>query len=56
MSDRQRVPTAMALLAVLLATVLWAPDWALFAFLQVFIAVALWEFYNLARRRRLRPP
>ncbi len=55
MSDRQRVPTAVALLAVLLSLVVWAPAWVLFVFLQIFIAVALWELYNLARRRRLRP-
>jgi phosphatidate cytidylyltransferase len=55
LSDRQRVPTAAALIAVLLVIVVWTPAWGLFAFLQVFIGVALWEFYNLARRRRLRP-
>lgn len=55
MSDRQRVPTAVVLLAILLAIVVWAPAWTLFVFLQIFVLAALWEFYNLARRRRLRP-
>ncbi|MDD8027250.1 MAG: phosphatidate cytidylyltransferase [Acidobacteriota bacterium] len=55
MSDSQRVPTAIGLLAALLSVIVWAPAWSFFALIQVFIAIALWEFYNLARRRRLRP-
>ena len=55
MSDRQRTPTAAALLALLFVLVEWAPAWLFFLVLQAVIAVALWEFYNLARRRRWRP-
>ncbi|MCX6561640.1 MAG: phosphatidate cytidylyltransferase [Candidatus Aminicenantes bacterium] len=55
MSDRQRTPTALFLLAILLSVVQWAPAWGFFAAVQFFILAALWEFYNLARRRRLRP-
>ena len=55
MSDRQRTPTAIVLLTFLFVLVQWGPDWAFFAVLQAVIAAALWEFYNLARRRRWRP-
>lgn len=55
MNDRQRVPTALFLLAILLSVVQWAPAWGFFILLQLLITAALWEFYNLARRRRLRP-
>jgi phosphatidate cytidylyltransferase len=55
MSDRQRTPTAVVLLAFLFVLVQWGPHWAFFLVLQGFIAAALWEFYNLARRRRWRP-
>ncbi len=55
MSDRQRTPTAIILLALLFLLVQWGPDWAFFLVVQAFIAAALWEFYNLARRRRWRP-
>ncbi len=55
MSDRERIPTAVILLAILLAVVQWAPAWGFFVLIQMLIVAALWEFYNLARRRRLRP-
>lgn len=55
MSDRQRTPTAIILLALLFLLVQWGPDWAFFLVVQAVIAAALWEFYNLARRRRWRP-
>ncbi|MGD0783495.1 MAG: phosphatidate cytidylyltransferase [Candidatus Aminicenantales bacterium] len=55
MSDRQRTPTAVVLLSLLFVLVQWGPDWAFFAVVQAVIAAALWEFYNLARRRRWRP-
>jgi phosphatidate cytidylyltransferase len=55
MSDRQRTPTAIVLLTFLFVLVQWGPDWAFFVVLQAVIAAALWEFYNLARRRRWRP-
>ncbi len=55
MSLRQRAPTAIILLAVLLVLIQWAPAWAFFAAIQAAMIAALWEFYNLARRRRWRP-
>jgi phosphatidate cytidylyltransferase len=55
MSDRQRTPTALVLLTLLFVLVQWGPDWAFWGVLQAVIGAALWEFYNLARRRRWRP-
>lgn len=55
MSDLQRGPTAVVLLAGLLIVVQWGSVLSFFILLQVIIAAALWEFYNLARRRRWRP-
>lgn len=55
MSDRQRVPTAVVLLAGLFIIVQWGSVLSFFILLQAIIAAALWEFYNLARRRRWRP-
>jgi phosphatidate cytidylyltransferase len=55
MSDLQRGPTAVVLLAGLFVIVQWGSVLSFFILLQVLAAAALWEFYNLARRRRWRP-
>jgi phosphatidate cytidylyltransferase len=55
MSIRKRFPTAMILLAVLFVLIQWAPLAVFFFFLQAVIIVSLIEFYNLARKKKLRP-
>ena len=55
MSLLQRTPTALVLLALLFAAVQLAPPAVFFLVLQGGVALALVEFYNLARRRKLQP-
>jgi len=54
MSLRRRLPTAVILLAVLLAVIQWASPLVFFAVLQLFVVAGLLEFYGLARRRKVR--
>ncbi len=55
MSLVQRTPTAIVLLALLFAAIQWAPPTVFFLVLQGVVVLALVEFYNLARRKRLQP-
>jgi phosphatidate cytidylyltransferase len=55
MSLRQRFPTAMILLSLLVVVVQWASNGLFFLVLQAVIVAALVEFYGLARRRKLEP-
>ncbi|MBM3311556.1 MAG: hypothetical protein FJY80_08620, partial [Candidatus Aminicenantes bacterium] len=54
MSLKRRLPTAVVLLALIVAVVQWAPPAVFFGLLQVFVIAGLLEFYNLARRRKVR--
>jgi phosphatidate cytidylyltransferase len=55
MEIRKRLATAAVLLAVLVSVVEFAPEWVLFAVLQVVVAACLLEFYALAAKKRLFP-
>jgi phosphatidate cytidylyltransferase len=55
MNARQRLPTALALIAAVMALVSWAPAWLLAAVIELIVLAALLEFYGLARRSKLRP-
>src|SRR4030042_3882167 len=51
----KRTLTAFVLLAGVFAVIQYAPDIVFFLLLQVFVLGALWEFYSLAARKKLRP-
>jgi len=53
MSLRRRLPTAVILMAALVAALEWAPPLAFFALLQIFVLAGLLEFYGLAKRRKI---
>lgn len=55
MSLARRTLTAVPLLAVLVAVVQFAPPWAMFLLLQVFVLGALVELFTLLERRGLKP-
>ena len=55
MSLARRTMTALPLLAVLVAVVQFAPPWAMFLLLQVFVLGSLIELFTLLERRGLRP-
>lgn len=55
MSLRKRLPTAVVLIALLFVIIQYAPKIVLYIFQQAFIVGALVEFYNLAKRKGLRP-
>ncbi|MBN2199583.1 MAG: phosphatidate cytidylyltransferase [Candidatus Aminicenantes bacterium] len=55
LNAHKRLPTALILIAAVVALVQWAPHWLLAAVIQFLILGALWEFYGLARKKRLRP-
>jgi phosphatidate cytidylyltransferase len=55
MSFRQRTSTAVVLLGLLFILVQFAPPWAFFIVVQVFVLAALLELYGLARRKKLEP-
>jgi phosphatidate cytidylyltransferase len=55
MSLQKRAPTAIVLLALLFGVVQWAPPFVFVLVIQAVVVLALVEFYNLARRRGLRP-
>jgi len=55
LNAHKRLPTALILIAAVVAVVHWAPDWLLAAVIQLLILGALMEFYGLARKKRLQP-
>ena len=55
MSLRKRLSTALVLLAILFVVIQWTSSLVFFLLLQVFIVVALLEFYGLARRKKMFP-
>ena len=55
MSLRKRTSTAFVLLALVIVCIQYAPDLVFFIVIQVLILVSLWEFYNLASRRKHAP-
>jgi phosphatidate cytidylyltransferase len=55
MSLRKRTTTALVLLAVIFFCIQYASDLLFFIVLQGLILAALWEFYNLAARRKHAP-
>jgi len=55
MSLRRRFPTALILLALLFVVIQWASRLVYFLVLQVFIILALLEFYGLANRKKMSP-
>ncbi|MGB8953432.1 MAG: phosphatidate cytidylyltransferase [Candidatus Aminicenantales bacterium] len=55
MSLRKRFPTALILLALLFSVIQWTSPLVFFLLLQAFILVALVEFYNIARKKKLYP-
>jgi phosphatidate cytidylyltransferase len=55
MSFRKRLPTALILLGLLFLVIQWTSRLVFFLFLQIFIIVALLEFYGLVRRKKMFP-
>ncbi|OGD27438.1 MAG: hypothetical protein A2Y56_02565 [Candidatus Aminicenantes bacterium RBG_13_63_10] len=55
MNAHKRLPTALVLIAAIIALLHGAPPWLLAGVIQLFILGALLEFYGLARKRRLQP-
>jgi phosphatidate cytidylyltransferase len=51
----KRLPTALVVLAAVVALIHFSADWLLAAVLNILILVALFEFYGLARRKKLYP-
>ena len=51
----KRLPTALAVLAAVVALVHFAAHWLLAVVLNLLILVALFEFYGLARKKKLYP-
>ena len=51
----KRLPTALVVLAAVVALIHFAADWLLAAVLNFLILVALLEFYGLARKKKLYP-
>lgn len=55
MNIAKRFLTALVLLSLVFAVLLYGRPWVMFLFLQLVIMGGLIEFYNLARRRKLHP-
>lgn len=55
LNAHKRLPTALALIAAVVAFVHWAPAWLLAVLIELIVLASLLEFYGLARRGRLRP-
>ncbi len=55
MSLKQRTPTAIFLILLVLTIVQWAPRLVFFLFLQLIIFASLLEYFGLVRKRHLRP-
>jgi len=51
----KRFSTALVLLSLVFAVLLYGRPWMMFVFLQLIIVACLIEFYNLARRQKLHP-
>jgi phosphatidate cytidylyltransferase len=52
---RKRLPTALVLLALLFAAIQYTSDWAYFLIIQIVVLASLFEFYDLAAKRKLAP-
>ncbi|MBM3284278.1 MAG: phosphatidate cytidylyltransferase [Candidatus Aminicenantes bacterium] len=55
MNLKKRLPTALVLLGLLFLLIQFGTRPVIFLFLQALILAALMEFYNLARKKKLRP-
>ncbi len=55
MSLRKRTPTAIVILALVFVCIQFSADWIFFILIQAVVLVSLWEFYNMASKRKLAP-
>jgi len=55
MSLRKRTPTAVVILALVFVCIQYSSDLVFFIVVQALILASLWEFYNLASRRKHAP-